>query len=150
MVRPLHGLVLHVQSGTQKGTDAWFHNPKAQVSAHFGIPLSGRPVQWVDTDDKAWAEAGGNPSWISVELEGYADHGPAPTHSQIEWCAHLLAWLRRHEEIPLRKADHPDEPGLGWHGMGGAAWGNHPSCPGDKIKAARHDMLRLAREIAAG
>ena len=38
-------------------------------------------------------------------------------------------------------ADKPGQGGFGWHGMGGAAWGNHPGCPGDLRKAQRPLIL---------
>ena len=89
--RPYLGLVLHIEQGTESGTNAWFHNPKAQASAHFGNPKTGQLDQWVDTDDKAWAEVGGNSRWISVEHEGHS--GDKLTASQIDNDAQLFAWL---------------------------------------------------------
>ncbi|HYV36748.1 MAG TPA: N-acetylmuramoyl-L-alanine amidase, partial [Gemmataceae bacterium] len=72
IIRPLRGLVLHVQEGTEAGTDATFHDPHLAIprSAHFGNPQAGRLDQWVDTNDMAWAQVAGNPQWISVENEG--------------------------------------------------------------------------------
>ena len=87
MVRPFNGLVLHIQEGHEDGTDAHFHNPASKVSAHFGNPKHGGLDQWVDTDDKAWAEVSGNRHWISIENEGFS--GDSLTDSQIENCAHL-------------------------------------------------------------
>jgi hypothetical protein len=31
------GVVMHTMVGNLPGTDSWFMNPSAQVSAHFGI-----------------------------------------------------------------------------------------------------------------
>ena len=91
MVRPFQGLVLHIQEGTENGTDSWFHNPASQVSAHFGNPKTGGLDQWVDTNDKAWAQVAGNKSWISIENEGHSSD--SLTASQIANAAVLLAWL---------------------------------------------------------
>jgi hypothetical protein len=149
MVKPILGLILHVEQGSEKGTDSWFHNPGAQASAHFGNPLSGPLDQWVDTADKAWAEVAGNSRWISVEHEGYADKAPAPTASQIENDAQLLAWLHTTEGVPLQVTNSVNRPGLGWHGMGGSAWGGHYACPGDRIKNARKQIIARAQQIVA-
>jgi hypothetical protein len=148
MQRPILGLVLHIQEGTEEGTDAWFHNSKAQASAHFGNPKKGRLDQWVDTDDKAWAEVSGNPRWISVENEGHS--GDKLTDSQIENCAHLLAWLHTTEGVPLRVTDSVGKGGLGWHGMGGDAWGGHTACPGRPIVEQRGHIITRARELTEG
>lgn len=149
MIRPIMGLVLHVEQGTEAGSDSWFHNSKAQASAHFGNPLAGPLDQWVDTNDKAWAEVAGNARWISVEHEGYSGKPPAPTKSQIENDAQLLAWLHVHEGVPLQVTNSVSRRGLGWHGMGGTAWGGHLDCPGDRIKNARAEIIRRAEQIVA-
>jgi len=136
------GLVLHVQQGTEAGTDSWFHNPASQVSAHFGAAKDGSLDQWVDTDDKAWAEAAGNPSWVSVECEGYS--GQSLTSAQVSTIGRLFAWLRGLYGFSGASVDDPAGSGLGWHGMGGAAWGGHLDCPGDPIKAQRPAILSAA------
>ncbi len=45
MVRPLHGLVLHIQQGTEAGTYSWFNQSRAKVSAHFGNPKLGSAIR---------------------------------------------------------------------------------------------------------
>jgi len=52
--------------------------------------------------------------------------------------------------VPAQITDDPNGYGLGWHGMGGAAWGNHPDCPGEPIKAQRQQILDRAIAINAG
>lgn len=148
MKRPLLGLVFHVEQGTEAGTNSWFHNPGAEASAHFGNPKSGALDQWVDTNDKAWAEKSGNDKWISVEHEGFT--GESLTATQIENDAQLLAWLYSTEGVALQVSDGVNNRGVGWHGMGGEAWGNHPDCPGDPIKAQRHQIIDRAKEIIGG
>jgi hypothetical protein len=145
MVRPLQGLVLHIEQGTEAGTNEWFHNPGAGVSAHFGNPKSGNLDQWVDTNDKAWAQGAGNATWISLENEGYS--GESLTDGQISNAAALLAWLNVTESIPMQTADSPAEPGLGYHAMGGMAWGNHPNCPGQPIVDQRADIVARAQAL---
>lgn len=149
MIRPLLGLVLHIEEGTETGTDAWFHNPGAQASAHFGNPKSGPLDQWVDTDDKAWAEVDGNARWISVEHEG--NSGDELTNSQLNNDAQLLAWLHATEGVPLAMSNTPlsNTPGLTFHAAGGATWGDHPDCPGFPIAAARPAIITSAARLLA-
>lgn len=146
-MRSHRGLVLHIQEGTESGTDSWFHNPSSQVSAHFGNPKSGPLDQWVDTDDRAWAEVGGNPDWISVENEGRS--GDVLTDSQLENAAQLLAWLHTTYGVPMQISDTPaaGTPGLTGHGLGGDAWGGHYDCPGTPILAQRAAIIARAQQI---
>lgn len=140
-----HGLVLHIQQGTEQGSEAWFKNPASQASAHFLNPKAGGLRQLVDTADRAWAEMAGNYHWVSVENEGLS--GQSLTASQVENLAHLVVWLHVVHGMPLRSTDDPNGSGLGWHGMGGAAWGGHYDCPGDPIKAQRAAILARANEL---
>lgn len=148
MVRPFLGLVLHIEEGTEAGTDAWFHNPKAEASAHFGNPRTGQLDQFVDTNDKAWAEVAGNSYWVSVEHEGHS--GDLLTASQLENDAHLLAWLHTTEGVPLQITDDPNRSGLGTHAMGGSAWGGHTSCPGSPIAGQRQQIIDRAAQLTGG
>lgn len=136
------GVVLHIMEGTLDGSDNWFHNPQAQASSHFGTGKDGRVYQWVDTSDKAWAQAAGNPNYISIENEGHA--GDSLTPAQLNAVAGIVAWVNHTYGVPLTSVDNPGGSGLGWHGMGGAAWGGHFSCPGDPIKAQRVQILAVA------
>lgn len=145
MARPFSGLVLHIQQGTESGTDGWFHNPSSKVSAHFGNPKSGPLDQWVDTDDLAWAQAAGNSAWISIENEGQS--GDTLTDTQIANAALLLAWLCLTENVPLQKADAVSDSGLGYHAMGGAAWGGHTACPGQPIVDQRDAIVSGATAL---
>lgn len=139
------GVVLHIMQGTLDGTDGWFRNPQAEASAHFGIGKDGRVIQWVDTDDKAWAQAQGNPRNISIENEGNA--GDSLTAAQLERVAQILAWTHKVHGVPLQINDDPNARGLGWHGMGGALWGGHTGCPGPTIKAQRPWIIGRAEAI---
>lgn len=141
------GLVLHIQQGTEQGSEAWFKDPASQASAHFLNPKTGPLRQLVDTDDRAWAEMAGNWYWISVENEGLS--GQALTTSQVDNCGALLAWLNRVYNVPTVATDDPAGAGLGWHGMGGVPWGNHPDCPGAPVLAQRAEILGYARLLLA-
>ncbi|MGA8574169.1 MAG: N-acetylmuramoyl-L-alanine amidase [Candidatus Cybelea sp.] len=147
MTRPFQGLVLHIQEGTEDGTDSWFHNPASQVSAHFGNPKSGGLDQWVDTDDKAWAQVAGNRAWISIENEGHS--GDSLTDSQCRNAGILLAWLNLTESVPLTLAESATDSGLGYHSMGGAAWGDHSTCPGQPIVDQRPAIISVAQSLVS-
>lgn len=142
------GLVVHIAEGTFDGTTAWERNPAAQVSSHFVVGKDGRVAQMVDTDDRSWCQSDGNATWISVENEGY--HTEAPTPAQVEALARLYARVMQVYGTPARLSDSPTVGGLGWHGMGGAAWGGHYDCPGEQFKAARSAVLARALTILTG
>jgi hypothetical protein len=144
---PIRGLVLHIQQGSEAGTDAWFHNPSSKVSAHFGNPKTGPLDQWVEVGTVAWAEVAGNTTWISVENEG--NSGDSLTASQLENVAQLLAWLHNGYGVPLQVSD-STVPGLTGHGLGGAAWGGHYDCPGAPILAQRQAIINRAAAILGG
>ncbi|MFF9287499.1 peptidoglycan-binding protein [Streptomyces griseosporeus] len=137
-----YGVVLHIMQGTLWGSDAWFRNPAAQASAHFGVGKDGTILQWVDTKDRAWAQAGGNSYWISIEHEG--ESGDSLTPEQIAADAKILTWAHKTHGVVLQSTDSVTGRGLGWHGMGGTAWGGHTACPGDPIKSQRAAILKAA------
>jgi hypothetical protein len=142
----VHGVVIHIMDGSLSGTDSWFRNPDAQASAHFGTGKAGQLYQWVDTHDRAWAQAGGNRTWLSVENEGKG--GDALTSAQLDRCAEVLAWAHKTYAVPLVVTKDVNGSGLGYHAMGGAAWGGHTSCPGTKVLAQLDDIVARAKKIA--
>lgn len=148
MIRPVHGVVLHIMDGTLWGTDGWFHNKISESSSDYGVGKKDTIIQWVDwtTNWKAWAEAAGNPYWVSIEFEGKS--GDALTPFQLEAGAQIIAHVFSTDNVPYQNAERPSDFGLGWHGMGGKLWGGHPNCPGDPIKAQRPLMLERARFLA--
>lgn len=147
IVRPIHGLVLHIQEGSEKGTYSWFNNKEAKASSHFGNPKAGKLEQFVDTDDMAWTQKAGNPYWLSVENEGF--HGNRLNDNQVNNIVRLLLALNKLEGISLTLADSPSGYGLGYHSMGGKAWG-HPQCPGKPIIEQRQTILSLASSSLKG
>jgi hypothetical protein len=142
------GLVLHIMQGTYSGSIGWGKNPESDVSFHFANAKDGRLGQLVDTAVRAWTQGAGNGRWLSIENEGYS--GEALTPAQVENVAQLYARGVREYGWPLQLADSPSGYGLGWHGMGGAAWGGHPQCPGEPIKAQRPAILARAAGILGG
>jgi len=142
------GVVLHIQDGSEAGTEAWQKNPSAQVSSHFLAPRDGGLRQMTDTRDAAWAEVSGNLHWLSIENEGFG--GQPLTADQIESCAQVLARAHAVYGVPLQACDDPLLPGaagLTGHGKGGAAWGGHYDCPGDPVLAQRAAILDRAAAI---
>lgn len=141
----VHGVVLHIMQGSLAGSDSWFRNAVSQASAHFGVGRNGAIYQWVDTADRAWAQAAGNKNWLSIEHEGYS--GTPLTAAQISATAKIVAWAQQTHHFTLQATDSPDGRGVGWHGMGGAAWGGHIDCPGAPIKSQRAAIITAAKAI---
>ncbi|MFI6862651.1 N-acetylmuramoyl-L-alanine amidase [Streptomyces sp. NPDC050421] len=135
-------------AGSLEGSQAWFDNPTAQASSHFGTGKGGALRQWVDTADRAWAQAGGNRTWISVENEGQG--GDVLTDAQLDRNAQVLAWAHKTKGVPLQLATSPDGRGLGYHAMGGSDWGGHTSCPGTRIVAQLPEIVARAKRLVAG
>ena len=135
------GLVLHVQVGDN---DCYgeFANPSNQASSTWWVSKTGELVQYVDSDYAAWTEAAGNFTWDSVETEGFPTE--ALTQAQVLTLARLYVWGVKQYGWPLKLAETPQDTGLGWHGMGGVAWGGHFGCPGDLRKAQRGAIIYLA------
>jgi hypothetical protein len=144
----VHGVVIHIMAGTLAGTDSWFRNSAAQASSHFGTGKGGALYQWVDTADRAWAQANGNRTWLSVENEGQG--GDSLTSAQMDRCAEVLAWAHKTYGVPLQVTSSPSGKGLGYHAMGGASWGGHTSCPGSKIVAQLPEIVKRAKSLAGG
>lgn len=142
------GLVIHIAEGSYAGTVAWERNASSDISSHWVLAKDGRCAQMVDTDDRPWTQGAGNDAWLSVECEGYA--GDSLTAQQLEVVAQLLARTSQVYGVPLQLADSPSGRGLGWHGMGGAAWGGHTGCPGAPIVAQRGAIVARAQEITGG
>lgn len=142
------GLVLHIAEGSYEGTIAWGRNPSAGVSYHFVIARDGRMAQTLDTDLIAWTQADGNGTWLSVEFEGHT--GDSLTPAALESAARLYAKVAAHYAVPLALATSPSMRGLGHHSMGGAAWGNHPNCPGQPIINQKPAILSRANQLLGG
>lgn len=138
----VQGVVIHIMDGTLEGTDSWFRNPAASASSHFGTGKSGVLRQWVDTTDRAWAQGNGNRNWLSIENEGRG--GDTLTEAQLDRCADVLRWANRVHGVPIQLATGTGGRGLGYHGMGGAAWGGHTSCPGSRVVAQLGEIVRRA------
>lgn len=138
--------VAHIMQGTLTGTDAWFRNPAAQASSHFGVGRTGDVVQWVNCNDTAWHIAQGNPYSIGIEHEGFS--GQPLTDDQMDATAAIFAWAAVKYNLDLWLNTRPyTGGGLSWHGLGGTPWGNHPDCPGSPVVHQLGDILAHARQL---
>ncbi|MFE0762631.1 N-acetylmuramoyl-L-alanine amidase [Streptomyces smyrnaeus] len=144
----VRGVVVHIMAGTLSGTDSWFRNPRARASSHFGTGRTGALYQWVDTSDRAWAQASGNSSWLSVENEGKG--GDRLTDAQLDANARVLAWAHERYGVPLKVATSTSDRGLAYHALGGSAWGGHTSCPGSRIVAQLPEIVDRAARLTGG
>jgi len=129
-------IVEHIAQGDfQTGIDAWFHNPKAQVSAHFSISKLGVIHQYVDTDQMAYHCVDWNPKSIGVENLGMS--GQHLTFFQKSSQKKLLQWLHAECGIRLVYTVNPNDPKGGVIGHGKIPEGSlsHPNCPGDPVLA---------------
>jgi N-acetyl-anhydromuramyl-L-alanine amidase AmpD len=106
-------VVIHCMDGTLTGTDAWFHNPASQVSAHYGIGKNGEVHRYVEETDTAWHAGRVNaPSWallkpnvnpnlytIGIEHEGKPTDVWTPEQKQAS--AALIKDLCTRWKIPI-------------------------------------------------
>lgn len=106
-IRP-EALVLHIAEGFLAGMDAWFANPTAGVSAHFGVGKAGEIHQYVRVEDTAFANGnreqgytarlidenpGVNPNKWSISIEHEGRTGETLTPAQWAASTRLAAWL---------------------------------------------------------
>jgi len=148
------GMLVHTMVGDlQPGTVAWFNNSASQASAHFGVSQAGEIWQFGPVNGwKAWHAADGNPHWFGCEFADAGNPSNPLTPAQIAAGAQLLELLSRDDvgRFPIQISDSPTTEGLGWHGMGGGAFGGHPDCPGDVRKVQRPQIVALAIAIRQG
>lgn len=139
------GLIVHVQAGNGELT-GWYNNPGSDASSAWQVMKTGNVFQFGDPDvDKFWTQAAGNPDYGAAEGEGFPNE--PMTDAQLDGFAEIYAKGHVEEGWPFQLAEKPGDRGLGWHGMGGAAWGGHYNCPGDIRKAQRPEILRRAQLI---
>lgn len=98
-------IVIHTMGGSLIGTDAWFNNPAAVVSAHYGVGYNGAIHQYVKTNNRAYAngilEPGNrwpypqniNPNFytIAIETEGDADPVTSDMFASTKFLVNKLA-----------------------------------------------------------
>lgn len=106
-------IVNHISAGTMSSMDAWFRNPSAQASSHFGISRTGVIHQYVRLEHAAWTQGitldaiprstaplirrmGVNPNLycISKEHEGYTGNGGDGELTEAQFWASV--WLDKY------------------------------------------------------
>ena len=132
-------IVIHIEQGSESGTDNWFHNPRAYVSAHFGNPRIGRLQQFVDTDQMAYHCAQWNGDSIGIEHEGYSGQRLNP--NQLNNLRRLLLWLRRVHGMELTFTVNPNSRGVIGHGHLPEGSLSHPNCPGGPVLVQVNALL---------
>lgn len=147
--------IIHTADGSYEGTISWQKNAPAgkRVSSTFiNGKEPGEVCQMVDTDDAPWTQSSANNTSVSAENAGWGDKGEPLTAWQIEQCAQQYAacHLLYPNTLPLKLMANANDSGLGWHGMGGDAWGGHYNCPGKVIVAQLPEILARAIEIVSG
>jgi hypothetical protein len=139
-------IVIHVMDGTLAGTDAWFRDPAAKVSAHYGVGVGGLIHEYVSEVDTAFhagivvnptatlvlsrPRVNPNSYTIGIEHEGKANDAWTPQQSAAS--AALVADIASRRAIPL-DVDHV----FAHHEVRSSK-----SCPGSVQKA--REILNLA------
>jgi len=114
------GIVMHSMAGTQRGTIAWFMNPKSKVSAHYCISDTGDVVLTVSEKAAAWHAGqvtanrdkapalirdnwGINPNLITIgiELEDKNNRNHKYTDAQYSAAVILVADICERYNIPM-------------------------------------------------
>src|SRR5882757_5873164 len=108
-------IVIHCMDGTLAGTDAWFRDPAARVSAHYGVGVDGRIHQYVSEDDTAFhagivvnptaamvlSRPSVNPNFYTIGIEHEGKAGDAWTAQQGAASAALVGDIAARRGIPL-------------------------------------------------
>ena len=137
---PPIAIVIHTMAGTIDSCDSWFGSRLSQVSAHYGVALSGDVHAYVRSRDTAWAngllEQGNswpgidrtNPNWLtcSIETEDLGNPEQEVTEEQYTSVRTLvrtlharhpsITWLMGHDTITPHSRAHC--PGDRWRASG--------------------------------
>jgi hypothetical protein len=98
-------IVLHTIVGSIAGANARFQQSAQQASAHYGVGLDGRLVQWVRESDAAW-HAGDYPmnlDSVGIEHEDGGDYNGPRTPALYATSAALVADLCARYGIPCNR-----------------------------------------------
>lgn len=119
-------VVVHTMEGYYGGSQSWFQNPSANVSAHYLLRSDdGEITQMVDDSDYAWHVFCLNETAIGIEHEGFVGEGSTwYTDAMYQESAKLTAWLVNQYLIPLDRTHilGHDETGCTDHGDPGVMW----------------------------
>jgi N-acetyl-anhydromuramyl-L-alanine amidase AmpD len=119
-------VVVHTMQGSYYGSQSWFQNPDADVSAHFCMRSEdGEVTQMVYLSDRAWHVGNSNAYAIGIEHEGFVEEPAWYTWEMYGASALLSRWIADEYAIPLTR-DHivghvelPNQshtdPGINWN-----------------------------------
>ena len=133
-------LALHHSEASMESMDAHFHNPSAQVSAHYGVAHDGRVWQWVNNADTAFSVGNFSGNLESISLEHEETGDDAFTDLQYATSAALIRSLCLAFNLPIQRGAWPGISGLVPHREFSAT-----ACPGT-LDIDR--LIRLAQEVA--
>ena len=98
-------IILHTMVGSIASANARFQQAAQTASAHYGVGLDGRVVQWVKESDAAW-HAGNfeiNLDSIGIEHEDKGDFNGPRTPALYESSAQLVAAICKRYDIPCTR-----------------------------------------------
>ncbi|MCH9683908.1 MAG: N-acetylmuramoyl-L-alanine amidase [Deltaproteobacteria bacterium] len=99
-------VVVHTMQGYYAGSQSWFQNPDANVSAHYVMRSEdGEVTQMVRHGDRAWHVGNSNAYAIGIEHEGFIDDVSWYTWDTYLSSARLTRWLCEDLSIPVDR-DH--------------------------------------------
>lgn len=114
----VEALVIHIMAGSLVGTDDWFSRTESQVSAHYGIGLSGEIHQYVQEENQAWhagkivpptswklLKPGVNPNAYTIGIEHEGQDLSKGSEAQLNASAGLIRVLATKYGIVLDR-DH--------------------------------------------
>jgi peptidoglycan hydrolase-like protein with peptidoglycan-binding domain len=136
-------VTFHTTEGAQTGESLanWICQEQAQASYHAAVDNSqaGEVHRFVDTDMKAWSQAGGNPFALSVAF--CTPSGAASSWSRDKWLS--MGWMLDNGAaiaktfcdwygIPLTLLNASQAQsgarGISQHSDGGSGWSGHHDC----------------------
>ena len=144
-------IVVHIIVGSLGSADQHFHDPDAQVSAHYGVGKSGEVHQYVDESDTAFhAGIVVRPTWklikpevspnyytIGIEHEGMPGRDDAWPQTQLSTSAALIGEVACRWSIPLDRD----------HIIGHREIRSSKTCPGDWINL--DDLIALVADAGS-
>lgn len=123
---------LHVAVSTADSLHDQFEHDGG-IESHFYVRFDGTVEQYRDTAYQADAQAAGNDTCISVETEGMG--AGQWTAAQLAAIKDLILWAHETHDVPLRKIQHWNGAGVGYHRQFPQWNPNGHTCPGpDRIK----------------
>lgn len=140
-IRP-RAIVLHVAVSKIASLFSFFRHSSG-IESHFYVTWTGKLEQYRDTGWQADANYLANDFAISIETAGWTRG--RWNKRQVATLHRLILWLHKTHNIPLRKIQHWNGSGVGYHTQFGAPGPWTPvskSCPGpDRIRQFNREFV---------